>query len=94
MAQCSPSRRRRRHSFSLFPLSASAGCTALFDPSGSGAVTFSADERLGCDALLLTGRPLREPVALGGPIVMNYDWEIDEAYRELQAGTFLKRRKA
>ena len=44
--------------------------------------------------LLLVGERLREPVAMGGPIVMNYDWEIDEAYRELQAGTFLKRRKS
>ena len=44
--------------------------------------------------LLLVGDRLREPVAMGGPIVMNYDWEIDEAYRELQAGTFLKRRKS
>ena len=46
------------------------------------------------DVLLLVGDRLREPVAMGGPIVMNYDWEIDEAYRELQAGTFLKRRKS
>ena len=46
------------------------------------------------DVLLLVGERLREPVAMGGPIVMNYDWEIDEAYRELQAGTILKRRKS
>ena len=44
------------------------------------------------DALAADGLPAT--LAMGGPIVMNYDWEIDEAYRELQAGTFLKRRKS
>ena len=42
-----------------------------------------------CDVLLLSGAPLREPVALGGPIVMNTRDELRQAYRELQAGTFL-----
>ena len=50
--------------------------------------------RVARSVLLLVGDRLREPVAMGGPIVMNYDWEIDEAYRKLQAGTFLKRRKS
>ncbi len=39
--------------------------------------------------LLLTGAPLREPVALGGPIVMNTEEEVRQAYRELRNGTFL-----
>lgn len=45
----------------------------------------------GLKALLLSGRPLEEPVAWYGPIVMNYDYEIREAFRELQEGTFVKR---
>ena len=41
--------------------------------------------------LLLTGKPLNEPVAWGGPIVMNTEAEVDEAFREYQEGTFIKR---
>ena len=43
------------------------------------------------DVLLMTGAPLRESVALGGPIVMNTAQELAEAYAELRAGTFLSR---
>ena len=43
------------------------------------------------DVLLMTGAPLRESVALGGPIVMNTAQELAEAYVELRAGTFLSR---
>lgn len=42
--------------------------------------------------LLVSGRPLREPVAWGGPIVMNTDEELDLAFRELGEGTFIKKR--
>ena len=62
--------------------------------SGADAIAVANAARGESDVLLLVGDRLREPVAMGGPIVMNYDWEIDEAYRELQAGTFLKRRKS
>lgn len=40
--------------------------------------------------LLLAGRPLHEPVAWGGPIVMNTQEELDAAFRELQEGSFIK----
>jgi redox-sensitive bicupin YhaK (pirin superfamily) len=40
--------------------------------------------------LLCSGRPLREPVAWRGPIVMNTQEELDLAWRELEAGTFVK----
>lgn len=40
--------------------------------------------------LLVSGRPLREPVAWRGPIVMNTDQELREAYAQLERGTFLK----
>jgi redox-sensitive bicupin YhaK (pirin superfamily) len=40
--------------------------------------------------LLAAGRPLDEPVARGGPFVMNTREEIEQAYRDYRAGTFLK----
>lgn len=41
--------------------------------------------------LLLTGKPLKEPIAWHGPIVMNTQTELEIAFRELQEGTFVKR---
>jgi hypothetical protein len=41
--------------------------------------------------LLLTGRPLKEPIAWHGPIVMNTQAELETAFREYQEGTFVKR---
>ncbi len=40
--------------------------------------------------LLVSGQPLHEPVAWYGPIVMNTQEELRQAYEELRAGTFLK----
>ncbi|WP_111429907.1 pirin family protein [Rhodobacteraceae bacterium DSL-40] len=40
--------------------------------------------------LLVTGRPLQEPVAWHGPIVMNTREELIRAMRDLQAGTFIR----
>lgn len=40
--------------------------------------------------LLVAGRPLQEPVAWHGPIVMNTREELRQAMRELQQGTFIK----
>jgi quercetin 2,3-dioxygenase len=41
--------------------------------------------------LLLSGRPLGEPVARHGPFVMNTREEIQQALRDLAEGTFVKR---
>lgn len=44
----------------------------------------------GARFLLLAAKPLREPVAWGGPIVMNTNEELDQAFKELDDGTFIK----
>ncbi|HXQ93889.1 MAG TPA: pirin family protein [Thermoplasmata archaeon] len=53
----------------------------------------SVEVKAGADGvrfLLVSGRPLREPVAWYGPIVMNRQEELDQAMRELRRGDFIK----
>jgi len=40
--------------------------------------------------VLVSGKPLGEPVAWGGPIVMNTREELDLAFKEYEQGTFIK----
>ena len=40
--------------------------------------------------LLIAGKPLNEPVAWGGPIVMNTQEELQHAFDEYRDGTFIK----
>src|SRR5204862_8244393 len=61
----------------------------LFD-SGD-AVTVQAGDT-GIRFLLVSGKPIEEPVAWYGPIVMNTQDELRRAYAELQDGTFIKQR--
>jgi hypothetical protein len=42
--------------------------------------------------LFLAGKPIREPVAWRGPIVMNTREELRTAYREFADGTFIKKK--
>jgi len=44
----------------------------------------------GARFFLIAGKPLKEPVAWGGPIVMNTEEELNEAFRELDNKTFIK----
>lgn len=41
--------------------------------------------------LLFAGKPLGEPIAWGGPIVMNTKEELNLAFKELEENTFIKR---
>ncbi|MCI4369548.1 MAG: pirin family protein [Thermoplasmata archaeon] len=67
-----------------------AGETSLFD-DGDAVEARAGDE--GLRFLFVTGRPLREPVAWYGPIVMNTREEILEARRDLERGTFIRSQK-
>ena len=59
----------------------------LFDRGDE--VTVQAGEK-GIRFLLVSGKPIEEPVAWYGPIVMNTEGELRQAYAELQDGTFIK----
>lgn len=59
----------------------------LFD-AGDEIVVQAGDE--GIRFLLVSGKPIEEPVAWYGPIVMNTDEQLQQAYSELRNGTFIK----
>ena len=59
----------------------------LFD-SGDEVTVEAGDE--GIRFLLVSGKPIEEPVAWYGPIVMNTQAELRQAVAELQNGTFIK----
>ena len=61
----------------------------LFDRGDE--VTVQAGDQ-GVRFLLVSGKPIEEPVAWYGPIVMNTEAELRRAYEELRAGTFIKDR--
>jgi redox-sensitive bicupin YhaK (pirin superfamily) len=59
----------------------------LFD-SGDEIVVQAGDQ--GVRFLLVSGKPIKEPVAWYGPIVMNTQSELQQAVSELRAGTFIR----
>ena len=59
----------------------------LFDAGDE--VTVQAGEQ-GIRFLLVSGQPLKEPVAWYGPIVMNTEEELYEAVQDLRNGTFIR----
>ena len=60
----------------------------LFDRGDE--IVVQAGER-GIRFLLVSGEPLQEPVAWRGPIVMNTDEELRQAWAELHTGAFIKK---
>ena len=79
---------------------------ALFDGSDKPveqhrAVLFGGGDEFAVEAgekgvrfLLFAGRPLREPIAWGGPIVMNTREELEQAFEEIENGTFIQKPEA
>jgi len=61
----------------------------LFD--GGDEVTVQAGNE-GIRFLLISGKPLKEPVAWYGPIVMNTQEQLMQALRDLENDTFIKKR--
>jgi quercetin 2,3-dioxygenase len=62
----------------------------LFDRGDEVAVEAGED---GIRFLLVSGKPIEEPVAWYGPIVMNTKAELQQAVAELDNGTFIKHRR-
>jgi len=69
-------------------------CAVLFRSANPDAKTNDAvvvrSGNQGARFVLLAAKPLREPVAWGGPIVMNSREELQQAFDELDRGTFIK----
>jgi hypothetical protein len=70
------------------PAEADNRSLVLFDSGDE--LTVQAGED-GIRFLLVSGQPLEEPVAWYGPIVMNTQQQLQEAFRELREGTFLRK---
>ncbi len=70
------------------PATAENRSLVLFD-NGDEVVVQAGDQ--GIRFLLVSGKPLEEPVAWYCPIVMNTQEQLRQAFEELEQGTFLKR---
>jgi redox-sensitive bicupin YhaK (pirin superfamily) len=76
-----------------------AGPTVLDDVANRSLVLFDRGDEVvvqagerGTRFLLVSGRPIEEPIAWAGPIVMNTEEELRQAWREIEDGTFIKNR--
>lgn len=81
----------------LFPIEGNAYVSDTRIPEKTAAllskgdrVTIRATQNNDCRILFFSGRPLHEPVAWGGPIVMNTQKELQQAFAELRNGGFIK----
>jgi len=64
------------------------GQAALLGSGDSVSIGVGADQSGSAEILLLSGKPLQEPVARYGPFVMNTREEIEQAFRDFQTGRF------
>ena len=78
--------------------SADPNAAPVYDAKNHSLVLFDRGDEIvvqagpeGIRFLLVSGRPLEEPVAWYGPIVMNTQAELRKAFSELESGTFLKK---
>ncbi len=78
---------------------ANPNAPARYDASNHSLVLFDRGDEIvvqagseGIRFLLVSGKPIEEPVAWYGPIVMNTSDELRKAVTELQDGTFIKHR--
>jgi hypothetical protein len=72
---------------------------ARYDASNHSLVLFDRGDEIvvqagneGIRFLLVSGKPIEQPVAWYGPIVMNTSEQLRQAVAELQDGTFIKHR--
>jgi quercetin 2,3-dioxygenase len=86
-----------RHAFAYVFEGSGAFCSGSDQADNRSLVLFDAGDEISVQAgstgvrfLLVSGKPLREPVAWNGPIVMNTQEELRQAFEELEKGTFLK----
>ena len=71
----------------------------VYDVSNHSLVLFDRGDKIvvqagdqGIRFLLVSGKPIEEPVAWYGPIVMNTQEQLRQAMAELHTGTFIKHR--
>ena len=57
---------------------------------GDGEIVEVRAEKSPARFLLVSGKPLNEPIARHGPFVMNTREEIEQTLRELRDGTFIR----
>ncbi|MGB8261392.1 MAG: pirin family protein [Terracidiphilus sp.] len=74
-----------------------ANAAPVYDATNHSLVLFDRGDEIvvqagpeGIRFLLVSGRPLEEPVAWYGPIVMNTQAEIEQAVSELRSGSFIR----
>lgn len=73
---------------------AEAGDCLLFTAPGEGDRVEILAGAAGARLIFARGRPLREPIAWRGPIVMNSEEELTLAFEEFRAGTFVKAKRS
>lgn len=76
-----------------FPAQKPEGSPAALSGRNAGnsdVVEVRADSSTGASFLFIAGQPLGEPIAWGGPIVMNTQKELEQAFAEFDSGTFIK----
>ena len=91
----------RGHTVFAYPFEGAGSFAPGADPTpGPNLVVYADGDRVevragaeGVRFLLVSGRPLGEPIARYGPFVMNTREEIEQALRDLQTGTFVWRPK-